>query len=78
LNKDDERWRPTRRKQTNQKAALIRQWRPWEKSTGARTPEGAAASSRNAYKGGLRQEMRELSKSVNAMLREQREGLKRV
>ncbi len=43
-----------------------------------RTPEGKAASSLNAFKGGLRQELRELSKSVNAMLREQRERLKHI
>ena len=28
-------------------AELIRSWRPWEKSTGARTPEGKARSSQN-------------------------------
>lgn len=32
-------------------AELIRQWRPWEKSTGARTAEGKAKSSQNARKG---------------------------
>lgn len=36
------------------------------------------ASSRNAYKGGLRQKLRDLSKRVNEMLRDQREGLKRI
>ena len=33
-----------RRKQ----AEAIRQWKPWEKSTGPKTPEGKARSSRNA------------------------------
>lgn len=31
-------------------AMLIRTWQPWTKSTGPRTPEGKAKSSRNAYK----------------------------
>jgi len=31
--------------------AIIRATRPWEKSTGPRTAEGKAASSRNAYLG---------------------------
>jgi len=35
-------------------AQLIHKWRPWERSTGPRTPEGKARVSRNADKGGLR------------------------
>jgi hypothetical protein len=31
-------------------AALIRTWKPWEKSTGAKTPEGKAKSSKNAFR----------------------------
>ena len=68
-------WTQERRAQQSLK---IRQWQPWTRSTGARTPEGKAASSRNAYRGGLRQQLRELSKSVNDMLRDQQEGLKRI
>ena len=68
-------WTQERRAQQSLK---IRQWQPWTKSTGARTPEGKAASSRNAYRGGLRQQLRELSKSVNDMLRDQQEGLNRI
>ena len=68
-------WTQERRAQQSLK---IRQWQPWTKSTGARTPEGKAASSRNAHRGGLRQQLRELSKSVNDMLRDQQEGLKRI
>jgi hypothetical protein len=40
---------------------LIQQWRPWERCTGARTPERKAAAARNAYKGGVRTMLRELS-----------------
>ena len=40
---------------------LIQCWQPWNKSTGARTPEGKAVSSRNAHKGGIRSICREMS-----------------
>lgn len=49
-------------------AELIRRWRPWERSTGPRTEEGKQAVSRNAWKGGQREKLRELSRAVNAEL----------
>ena len=42
----------------------IRQWQPWLKSTGAKTVEGKALVSRNAYKGGHRPQMRQLSREL--------------
>jgi hypothetical protein len=45
---------------------LIRTWKPWERSTGPRTPDGKAKASRNAYKGGHWLALRELSRLVNA------------
>jgi len=57
-------------------AELIRQWQPWKQSTGPRTPEGKAASSRNAFSGGDMERIRELAKEVNRVLREQRQWLK--
>ena len=44
-----------------QQAEKIRQWQPWTKSTGAKTLEGKAVSSRNAFKGGVRAMLREMS-----------------
>lgn len=43
----------------------IRLWQPWTKSTGAKTLEGKAISSRNAHKGGTRAKLRLLSKILN-------------
>lgn len=56
-------WTPERRAR---QAALIRTWRPWEKSTGPRSEEGKARTARNAFKGGHRAELRELARLVNA------------
>ncbi|MCK9541869.1 MAG: hypothetical protein M0R03_07555 [Novosphingobium sp.] len=41
-------WTPERRAR---QAEIIRQTKPWKSSTGPRTPEGKAVSSRNAYVG---------------------------
>ena len=53
-------WSPERRAR---QAAAIQRWRPWEKSTGPRTVEGKAKSSRNAYAGdvyhNIQQQLRE-------------------
>ena len=60
--------------QRAQQAEKIRQWQPWQHSTGARTFEGKAIASRNAYKGGFRQQMKELSQ----LLRHQRDALNEI
>ena len=57
-------WTPERRAR---QSALIRNWKPWERSTGARTLEGKAKASRNAYKGGWRAQLRELSKGMREL-----------
>ena len=57
-------WTPERRLQQSLK---IQQWRPWDDSTGPRTSEGKAASSRNAYRGGVRS----MLNSMSELLREQ-------
>jgi hypothetical protein len=54
-------------------AVLIQSWQPWNKSTGARTPEGKAVSSRNAHKGGIRS----ICKDMNTLLRNYRDMMKR-
>ncbi len=57
-------WTQERRKRQR---GLIQSWQPWEKSTGPKTPDGKAQSAGNAYKGGIRPMLRELSR----VLREQ-------
>ena len=52
---------------------LIQSWKPWQHSTGARTPAGKAISSRNAYKGGSLS----LMKVIASVLRDYKEALKR-
>lgn len=55
-------------------AELIRQWQPWKQSTGPKSAEGKAVASRNGYKGGQREQLRQLSKA----LREELASMRRV
>lgn len=57
---------------------LIRTVRPWEKSTGPRSTEGKARSSRNAFKGGVRERLRNLSAQMNELVGAQRDYLREV
>ena len=56
-------WTAERRKRQSEQ---IQTWRPWEKSTGPKSDEGKAKVAQNSYKGGWRQQLKEL----RAMLRE--------
>ena len=68
-------WTPERQAR---QSALIRTWKPWERSTGPKSPAGKAVSANNAFKGGHWRELRALAVAMNALLREQRDGLRRV
>ena len=68
-------WTPERRAR---QAERIRQWKPWERSTGPRTPAGKAKAARNAWKGGLWRELCAFKRGVNAELRETRALLHRL
>jgi hypothetical protein len=64
-------WTPEQRAR---QSAKITQWQPWNNSTGAKTHEGKAIASRNAFKGGVRP----LLKDMATLLREQKDCLKRI
>lgn len=48
---------------------LIRNWQPWNKSTGAITAKGKARSSQNAYKHGLSR----FRKEIQTLLKQQKQ-----
>ena len=52
-------WTTERRQR---QAQLIKQWQPWKYSTGAKTIEGKAKVSRNAFKGCLRAILKDAAK----------------
>ena len=62
-------------------AAMIRNWKPWERSTGARTLAGKAKSAKNAIKHGMKsaaslaqwRELREFMTKCNQTEKEVRE-----
>jgi hypothetical protein len=64
------KWSPERKAKQSQ---AIRQWQPWLKSTGAKTVEGKAVVSRNAYKGGHRPYLRQLARELSEELTHSRE-----
>ena len=58
--------------QRQRQRELIQRWKPWTKSTGAKTPEGKKRSSQNAYKTGKSPEVRELIKYLHSLMRRQK------
>lgn len=54
-------WTAERRRQQSE---AIRQWQPWQHSTGPRTEQGKAKVARNAYKGGEWKMLREIAALV--------------
>ena len=57
---------------------MIARWKPWLQATGPRTLDGKAKASLNAYKGAHWLKLRELTKMVNAEIREARQTVARV
>lgn len=53
-------------------AELIRTWQPWQQSTGPKSVESKARVATNAWRGGHRAQLRELSKLVNAEIQKAR------
>jgi hypothetical protein len=67
-------WTNERRQQQSQR---IRACRPWEKSTGPRSTEGRAISSRNAYVGSFKQEKRRIARLINQISRRHLNGMEK-
>lgn len=59
--------------QRDKQAKLIHGWKPWEKSTGAKTPEGKAISAKNAYRYAQRELCREMMRECRELRRENRQ-----
>lgn len=60
------KWTSERRARAAQRIAEVR---PWEKSTGPRTPEGKAISSMNRFQGAVRKRKRAGAKLINHCLK---------
>lgn len=63
-------WTPERRAKQSQ---AIKAWRPWEQSTGPKSPEGKARVARNPWRGGHRQKFRAMVRELNLEMRMARE-----
>lgn len=61
--------------QRQRQRELIQSWKPWTKSTGAKTPEGKRRSSKNSFKTGKSLETREMLKQLNKLLKAQKKLL---
>jgi hypothetical protein len=61
--------------QRQRQRELIQRWKPWIKSTGAKTPDGKKKSAQNAFKTGKSLEIREMIKQLNKLLKNQKEML---
>jgi len=48
------------------RAELIRRWKPWEKSTGPKSPAGKAKAAQNANRGATREMLRELRRALRS------------
>ena len=59
--------------QRQRQRELIQRWKPWIKSTGAKTPDGKKKSAQNAFKTGKSLEFREFIKFINRLLKDQKD-----
>lgn len=59
-------WTPERKAKHS---VAVHCWKPWLKATGPKTKQGKAIASRNAFKGGRRQALRQEMTRLRAALR---------
>jgi len=60
-------WTPERRARA---AEVARRVQPWRHATGPKTPAGKAISSKNGYRGGMREQLRALHRKVRATMKD--------
>ena len=60
------------KEQRLRQSEAIRQWKPWESSTGAKTEQGKTISSKNATKTVDSAYVRELIKQMKRLMKEQK------
>ena len=65
-------WTPERRKRQSE---AIGSWKPWQQSTGPKSPAGRAVVARNAWRGGEWLKLRQAVKELNQSLKGQRDWL---
>jgi len=52
------------------RAKLIRRWKPWQQSTGPKSPEGKEKAAKRGFQGGARPLMRELARVLRSHMKE--------
>ncbi len=52
---------------------MIQTWQPWKKSTGPRTVQGRAKAAQNAFKGGIRPQLRKIARTLRRQRKLQHE-----
>ena len=57
---------------------MIQTWQPWNKSTGPRTVQGKAKAAQNAFKGGIRPQLRKIARALCRQRKSQHELSKMV
>lgn len=68
-------WTPDRK---TRQAKAIQRWKPWQRATGPKSPQGKAIVSRNAFKGARRPTFRSEMKILRASLAAYQEALEQL
>ena len=68
-------WTPEQRAR---QSAAIHRWKPWQQSTGAKTPEGKKISGQNAVNYSMREVLREMARVNRALIPKMQEFFDQV
>ena len=67
-------WTPEQRQKQRE---AIQRWKPWQQSSGPKSPDGKVVSAGNAWTGGDWKKLRQAIKALNEAMRAQRDQLGR-